>query len=691
MSLRIRDPLPGRRRRLKTVAAVATPAVAALGCVVTALPAAAASHPQQHSRHPAAVGHAKHAARAASPKKHRLTVGRVRYRKGARDSDPAITVNIGGTRTGSANEPGGVAGVWFRAVGNTVAANTASCVTDAAGTCTMNVTSEVTQSYTVEPDPAHALPANWAANPELGIFDGSSVPATNPGTTYDSVTTPSLTPTGGATVPVALNTTAITSRGNRIAFTRHDTPDPRDCGLNVGLLVDLSSSITAAGVLQEYRNAAESFVTALQGTPSSIAVHTFGTDSPAASGTVGGTFADNSNVGLKPVATATEAQDVKNKIQQLNVVGAQWTNWDAGLDSFVTSGERYDVVVVLTDGDPTRYGRPTAAAQPGTGSPVRTRFLDVENGIFSANGVKALPGSTVTHPSVQAVGVTTGAPVSPGSQDNLRAISGPGDYYTTNFADLGGVLRSLAREQCEGTVSVVKHVVPHDGDISEAQPGGSGWHFTSSNPAESKDTDDTSSVNFDTRGETTPTTITAHERDGYEFMHDQTHCHIPGSSTPVHYTQNNDGVTVTPNPDEPITCDVYNRAPAPQAILSIEKHASPATFTHVGERIEYTYKVTNHGNVGVEDLVIHDDKVHGTITHCDSRTLEPGESTFCHAVYEITQQDVDNGYVHNLAFAAGEEENGTGNGNGNGGTNGIEAVSPDGGAEVRSMEVPVTG
>ena len=46
------------------------------------------------------------------------------------------------------------------------------------------------------------------------------------------------------------------------------------------------------------------------------------------------------------------------------------------------STSTFDVAVVITDGNPTFYG-----AGEGPGS--RTRFREVENGIFSANAIKA--------------------------------------------------------------------------------------------------------------------------------------------------------------------------------------------------------------------------------------------------------------------------------------------------------------
>jgi hypothetical protein len=46
----------------------------------------------------------------------------------------------------------------------------------------------------------------------------------------------------------------------------------------------------------------------------------------------------------------------------------------------------YQAVIVLTEGNPTRYG--PLANPGGVTFPVTTRFAEVENGIFSANSPK---------------------------------------------------------------------------------------------------------------------------------------------------------------------------------------------------------------------------------------------------------------------------------------------------------------
>ena len=128
----------------------------------------------------------------------------------------------------------------------------------------------------------------------------------------------------------------------------------------------------------------------------------------------------------------------------------QFTNWDRALNQVTESAQTYDVASVVTDGNPTAYGVPPSQTRRAT------RFREVENGIFSANGRQGrrAPGSS---PSASET-------ASGGSGQNLRSISGPtlgSDYFqTTDYPEAAGVLRALALGGCQGTVSVIKQVIP---------------------------------------------------------------------------------------------------------------------------------------------------------------------------------------------------------------------------------------
>ncbi|MDO5494917.1 MAG: SpaA isopeptide-forming pilin-related protein [bacterium] len=238
---------------------------------------------------------------------------------------------------------------------------------------------------------------------------------------------------------------------------------PAQCGLNVALLIDLSTSV--GGNISYIRSAGSGLVRALEGTPSQVAVHTFSTRAPASG-------ANNANMGLRSVATAAGAQAVVNKVNGLTIPsGTQYTNWDSGLWGLMGMASDLDAVLMLTDGVPTRYG-------PNGDGAGTSRLIEVENAIASANAIKAA--------GVPVIAVGVGSGVS-GAADNLINISGPrrggedalGDYYQVNWDALADSLRALASQNCDGTVTLIKEVVPVGGGEPVVR---SNWNFTASAP-----------------------------------------------------------------------------------------------------------------------------------------------------------------------------------------------------------------
>ena len=72
-----------------------------------------------------------------------------------------------------------------------------------------------------------------------------------------------------------------------------------------------------------------------------------------------------------------------------------------------------------------------------------------------------------------------------------------------------------------------------------------------------------------------------------------------------------------------------------------------------GDKITWTFKVTNTGNVTVNTVAVTDPKA-GAIS-CPATTLAPGASTTCTAAaYTITQAEGDAGVVTNTATATGK-------------------------------------
>jgi len=265
-----------------------------------------------------------------------------------------------------------------------------------------------------------------------------------------------------------------TASGGTWPLSRANPALPAQCGLNVALVVDLSSSVQSpTNHLPALKSAMNTFVGALQGTPSQVSITTFGTGSPA-------NGFPNSNTGLLPVASSADAARVKSLYAGWTTIPTNYTNWDAGLQRVATldADQHIDLAVVITDGNPTVYGT-TGSVPTNSGF---TRFREMENSVASANAVKAL------NTRVIAVGVGDG--LDAGSARNLRSISGPTRYEAggdidasdylqeSDYGAAGDALRSLVVGACAPSISVVKQVIPHGGSLADAYTPASSWEFS---------------------------------------------------------------------------------------------------------------------------------------------------------------------------------------------------------------------
>lgn len=300
----------------------------------------------------------------------------------------------------------------------------------------------------------------------------------------DWVSDPGLPTEPPTSVPGNDYARRVASAG-RWPLARFNLDMPEQCGLDVALVVDVSSSVGTAtpgqplGARPALVEAMNNFVDALHGTPSRLALFTFGTDSPATG------FAPNTP--LRSVGTAAEAQAFKNLYDD-NAPGAplsqdwddpafawptNYTNWDRGFAAAADvnadpgNPDSFDLVVFVTDGNPTIYGPEplTNAGQLKDRNSGYTRFREVGEGLASANLLKS-QGTRVL-----AVGV--GAGVSgEGSEENLRTVSGRDGYdgtnildadyiQTTDYAAAGAALHDVVLTSCAPSISIVKRIVPN--------------------------------------------------------------------------------------------------------------------------------------------------------------------------------------------------------------------------------------
>ncbi|NUP49663.1 MAG: VWA domain-containing protein [Catenulispora sp.] len=561
---------PGRRsahRRVRT--AIAAVAASSAWAVVPSASAAVGHHGPYGDRPTAPVVRGAHRPGAAVPV------------PGATDS--VITVKVGGDRSGTAVTP--LAGVTLALYANSgdtapVGQPWAQCVSDADGDCSFVVPDTAAgggnagRRFWVAQPPGGA-PAGWYADPVLRTGPGSGsgsvrspytfqAPALAGGVTYRSTSDFMFSTDWKAQPYVASTGTWVQSRVN--------PPMAVGCGLDAALVLDLSASVGSA--LPQLKQAADTFVDALVGTPSRVAVFSFDRTSPSSS-----VAADHPE--LTPVSTPAGAAAVKESYAGWTL--GKGTNWDQALTAVAQASPHYQAVVVITDGNPTRF------ANPVSGDGTNTHFADVEGGVFAANAVKAKAERVI------ALGVGKG--VDGDSGLNLAAISGPtafngtnyaaADYYqTADYAAAGQVLQQIAIRRCANTVTVVKQIAPPTTtgqDVTGAVPAGPGWAFTATpgtgltgGPQTQLTTaDGTGAVTFTPDFPPSGTTGTLHlnevQQPGYQLVTRDGHagdCTDLATGTPVPVTADTTtgatpGFAVDVARGSSLSCTFYNRlAPA---------------------------------------------------------------------------------------------------------------------------------
>ena len=103
---------------------------------------------------------------------------------------------------------------------------------------------------------------------------------------------------------------------------------------------------------------------------------------------------------------------------------------------------------------------------------------------------------------------------------------------------------------------------------------------------------------------------------------------------------------------------------APNPSIKVIKTANPTTYSSTGTSINYTYVITNTGNVTLTNVTLSDNKLTTlndasacTLNSGDTSTtlgtLDPGDIETCHATYSTVQSDLNNGSITNIATATG--------------------------------------
>jgi len=116
-------------------------------------------------------------------------------------------------------------------------------------------------------------------------------------------------------------------------------------------------------------------------------------------------------------------------------------------------------------------------------------------------------------------------------------------------------------------------------------------------------------------------------------------------------------VTVTANTDQTPSVTASDQltllGPDQLPSLSVTKSSPPGTFDAVGDVISYSYRVTNDGNITINaPITVADDRTTVTCPATPTAGIAPGGFLDCTATYTVTQTDLDDGSVTNIASAS---------------------------------------
>lgn len=94
------------------------------------------------------------------------------------------------------------------------------------------------------------------------------------------------------------------------------------------------------------------------------------------------------------------------------------------------------------------------------------------------------------------------------------------------------------------------------------------------------------------------------------------------------------------------------------ASMKLEKSSKQNSFMKVGDEITFTFKITNTGNVEINDVMLTDEML-GIKDEVVVKSLKPGESKTVEKTYKVTADDVKKGKIVNSATIKGTTPEGT--------------------------------
>ena len=291
----------------------------------------------------------------------------------------------------------------------------------------------------------------------------------------NDITLPETTPSPGTITVELFGGTGCrgTSLGSASTDFKIDTPTSNPtltarCDSRVALVLDESGSIgSTPGAADAVRNGAKAFANGLAGTGAQLAVIGFST----AAATI--------KLGT-PAAVYNEVTDSYVNGPFTTYINktynpSGWTNWQDALGDAIALSPKPDLVVFLTDGDPTARN---------TGQGTETNFPD---GSYDAMNPAFLNANSLKQKGVHILMMGVGSALTnQSSLIRLRALSGPRQFpqnglidsdYTviSDFGQLQEALAVVGRSLCSVRVDVTK-LVDSVGDGSYAAA--NGWDFS---------------------------------------------------------------------------------------------------------------------------------------------------------------------------------------------------------------------
>jgi uncharacterized repeat protein (TIGR01451 family) len=432
------------------------------------------------------------------------------------------------------------------------------------------------------------------------------------------------------------------------------------CGIDVVLLMDASTSInsTEEGQIED---AYDAFLAGLSGTGSNAAVVEFET---TASVRIDYTAVTPTNItNVFNVYRDNAWNDTPPGYDPGGPPGTQWTNWQDAFEVAFSDLAAADLVVLLTDGDPTAYNE--GGGGVNTNNDASNGGPEIDNAVTAANAIKT---TDLAH--ILAVGIGT-AP----DEHNLVAVSGP-DVFPSNVAEINPstvsgldvILSSFAN--VESALALFVEVACSDIEITKT---GTLDLDVVGDPAVAEVGDEidyefyvenTGSTDLDPVVVTDPLTgLTAIDCSGQTTLAAGANMTCTATLT---LTQDHIDAGVVDNTatatgtaplatvvqdtsDESIGIEQIGELTTAKSAASLSIDADGSTDITAGDTVEFTVTATNTGNITLSNVLTPT----GGTTPCAS--VAPDGTCTLVGTYVVTLADADTGYFDNTGCAVADE------------------------------------